>query len=291
MSTSVIKLDPGSFKIRGHAAGKIMTEPKEKQPMQHYLGEKERIDKAHGRYLGLVNKDTKTAHELKDNLTRWDHDLKILDQNKQTVLLSQTCRTYLDEWMKEKVYGRRKEIHSKYLTKGLIMEDNSLDMAANHLGLGMLIKNDEQFSNDYSTGEPDAVPDPCVVDVKSSWDFSTFPLFDTECPNQDYWWQGQTYMGLTDKKVFQLVYTLTDTPQHLIESEATRYCYANGYDPNDIEIYKLFEDKMTYPDISPKMKIRSFEILRDDDALLRLKERVNECRSYIETRLRLMSTS
>ena len=54
--------------------------------------------------------------------------------------LSKTTKSYLQEWVKEQIYKRKKTISSKYLEKGLIMEDNSLDYIAENLGYGMLKK-------------------------------------------------------------------------------------------------------------------------------------------------------
>ena len=38
-------------------------------------------------------------------------------------LLSQTAKSYIQDWMKESIYGVRKQIKSKYIDKGLMMED------------------------------------------------------------------------------------------------------------------------------------------------------------------------
>ena len=157
--------------------------------------------------------------------------------------LSQTAKTYCETWIKEQLYSRRKEFTNKFVEKGLIIEDNSIDYIADQLGLGMLLKNEQHFSNDFMTGTPDVVLPDVVFDAKNSWDCFTFPLFDTEIPNKDYYWQGQGYMELCKKSHFKLIYTLMDTPMHLIEKEAYWYAKNNGLDEVDIELHNQFVDK------------------------------------------------
>ena len=47
---------------------------------------------------------------------------------KKTELLSATCKTYIKELVKEDLFGYKTTIDSKYLTKGIDMEDTSIDL-------------------------------------------------------------------------------------------------------------------------------------------------------------------
>jgi hypothetical protein len=203
--------------------------------------------------------------------------------------LSQTAKTYCKQWLKEQLYKRRKEFSSKYTDKGNIMEDNSLDFVAEQLGYGMLIKNESHYSNDFMQGTPDAILPKLIIDVKNSWDFSTFPLLETEIPTKDYIWQAQGYLALLDKNDFKLCYVLSDTPQHLIQREAYWYAKNNGYEDLDQELYEQFEKRMTYPDIPDSLKLKTFDIKRDDEAIKRIESRVMKCRAYIETLLKTLN--
>ena len=89
--------------------------------------------------------------------------------------------------------------------KGLIVEDNSIDLIAEVLGYGMLFKNEQYFEDDHLTGTPDIIipKKDTVIDAKSSWDIFTFPLFDTSVPNMDYWWQGQGIYEFNQAKPLQ----------------------------------------------------------------------------------------
>ena len=199
--------------------------------------------------------------------------------------LSKTCITYLETWVKEQIYNRRKEVTTKYMDKGLICEDNSLDMVAKNMNIALLIKNEKHYKDDFMTGTPDAVLKDCVIDVKSSWDAFTFPLFATEIPEKTYYWQLQTYMALTKKKHSKLIYTLLDTPTHLIQNEAYWYYKKNGYGELTDEMLAEFTKKMTYQDVPEKYKYKSFDIDRNDADIQLIKDRVIECREYIKTLL------
>lgn len=190
--------------------------------------------------------------------------------------LGKTGESYLQEWLKEKLYKRKKEVSTKYMEKGLVMEDNSLDFVADYLGLGLLIKNDQHYSNDFFQGTPDVVLSDTVIDVKNSWDCFTFPLFETDIPNSDYYWQGQVYMALTDSGKYKLIYTLMDTPEHLIEKE---FKWNNFYDLD----YEEFREKYLYSDVPDNLRIKIFEFERNDQDIEKIKTRVIECREYLKT--------
>lgn len=209
---------------------------------------------------------------------------KIMTNARSKDQLSKTCQTYLDNWIKEQVYGRRKLVTTKYMDKGNIMEDDAIDMLADHLGAGLLIKNEQSYSDEYMTGTPDVIMDDCIPDVKSSWDFTTFPLLDQKLPNKDYYWQIQGYLSLTNKQKGQIAYCLLNTPMHLIEREARSYCYNNGYGDLDDAILNKYIQRMTYQDIDKKYKIKVFDIDRSDDDIQAIHERVKQCNDYINQR-------
>ena len=197
--------------------------------------------------------------------------------------LGLTGETYCKNWVKGKLFNRQVEIKSKYLEKGNIMQDNSLDEVAKRLGLGILLKNEKHYSNKWMIGTPDAIVGDCVIDVKNSWSWETFPLVENEVPNTDYYWQLQTYMALTKKKRSKLIYTLLDTPAHLIQNEAYWYSKKNGYGELSDEMLEEFTKKMTYKDVPEEYKYKSFDIERNDTDIKLIKERVIECREYIKT--------
>ena len=173
--------------------------------------------------------------------------------------LSETTKTYLKEWKKEQIYGVQKEIKSKYITKGLVLEDTAIEKAIEWLDLPFVLKNEQYFENEYFCGTPDLITDDEVLDTKCSWDCFSFPLFDKEVPNKDYFYQLQVYMHLTGKKKARLVYVLLNTP-------------------DDIAPY---ETKCNYDHLEKEYKIKTYDIEYDPEVINQLEEKVKESRTYL----------
>lgn len=138
--------------------------------------------------------------------------------------ISKTAKAYLQDLYKEALYGRKKEIESKYLDKGTEVEQQSINLL-NQVKYSSYKKNEERFTNDYLTGEPDIITDNSIIDVKSSWSFFTFPFFEEKIPHQKYFWQIIGYCILTNKTKGQLIYCLSDTPAHEINRELKQLDY------------------------------------------------------------------
>ena len=194
--------------------------------------------------------------------------------------LSETAKTYCENWVKEELYRRRKEFSSKYTDKGNECEASSIDYASEQFGWGLVAKNEEHFSDEWMTGTPDIILTPSVEDIKNSWDCFTFPLFDTDIPDKKYYWQGQVYMALTGRNTFGLVYTLMNAPDHLIEQEARR---SAEWQEVEAELYDAVRERMTYDGLNTDLRIKRFEIARNEDDIARIAQRVEQCREYIRT--------
>lgn len=174
--------------------------------------------------------------------------------------LSETTKTYVKEYITESIYGVRKEIKSKYLTKGLKLEDTAIDKAIELLDLPFAIKNEKFFEDDFFCGTPDLIVDNVVYDIKCSWDCFTFPLFENEIPNKDYFYQLQVYMHLTGCKKAVLTYVLLNTPEEL-----------------------TYEEKHNYDNLDKKYRIKTYHVDYDVEIIKELQNRVLNVREYIKT--------
>lgn len=205
---------------------------------------------------------------------------QIMTNGKGKETLGMTTKSYVESWIKEQLYDRKKEFSNKYTNKGLAVEQDAIDYVSDVLGYGFLLKNEESLKNDYLTGTPDIILNNLIIDIKSSWDCFTFPLFEDEIKNQDYVWQGQGYMALTGAETFRVIYVLMDTPEDIIFREASSFCWKNDIELND-EILKEFTDKMTYKNIPHELRTKTFEFKRDEEKINSIYQRVEECREYI----------
>jgi hypothetical protein len=177
--------------------------------------------------------------------------------------LSDTCKTYLEEWVKENIYGVRKNIKSKYLTKGISVEDEAIEYYSEIAKLGFVLKNQDRFEDDFFTGTPDLIVGDTVYDFKSSWDCFTFPLFDTK-PDKNYWMQLQVYMELTGLRKAKLVYTLQNTPDEL-----------------------MFDEPMDYSNVPSHLRIKEFSFDYDPEFIELVKQRVLDCREHVINNLQI----
>lgn len=174
--------------------------------------------------------------------------------------LSKTVETFAQDWLKESIYGVKKDFSSKYTEKGNLMEDSAIEMAIKWLDLPLLTqKNEQYFEDEYFTGTPDLILDDEVLDIKCSWDCFTFPLFEDELPDKAYYYQLQVYMHLTGKKKARIVYVLMNTPKKI----------AN------------WEEKHDYSNIDSKYRIKTYDVVYNAEDVQFLKDQVQKVRMYI----------
>lgn len=213
------------------------------------------------------------------------YDFKISGSQTKKILgqkaLGETGLSYLKEWVKEQLYSRERSFYSKYTDKGNSVEQSSIDYVSDFFGWGVVRKNEERFSNKWIEGTPDLILSTTVEDVKNSWDCFTFPLFDKEPPKDDYEYQLQSYMDITGKSKAGLIYILMDAPEHLIDSEAWNEAKSRGEMEVSLDLHDEVRQRMTYSNLPDDLRIKRFEINRDETIIKKIHDRVDECRDLI----------
>jgi len=257
------------FKVSAHSCAKIMT------------GEVGLSEKQEVRLKELSERKAGIGKPLTINM---EVELGTLLLKQANPELSQGAKTYCETWYIQQKYGRRKEWFNKYVEKGLVVEYLGIEMLSAHQGID-LVKNEEFFSNDYIQGQPDVIHNGIVFDIKSSWDIFSFPFFENELPNTDYWWQLQCYMAITGLSQSSIVYCLINTPQPLIDQELKKLYYQSGGTATDWspEAYADLGKNYRFEDVAESERIKEFPVEKDETAAERIKERVLMCREYIKT--------
>jgi len=194
--------------------------------------------------------------------------------------LSQTTKTYLQELAVQEVYGIRKEFSSRYTDKGNEVEELSIALCNDVLNLGFIYKNEEHFENEWISGTPDVNTDEILLDVKSSWDATTFPFFDTELKNKEYFYQLQGYLYLTNKTEALLCYCLIDTPLQIVEDEIRREHWKASLIEESLDLRAFVQSKHTFGHIPKEKRLKTFKIVKDDVVIEAIKTRIEECREY-----------
>ena len=198
-------------------------------------------------------------------------------------LLSQTAKTYIEEQVIQDKYGIKKQFYSRYTDKGILVEDDAIKLVSDILDLGFTWKNEEHFTNDWMTGTPDVNTDTVLLDVKSSWDATTFPFFATEIPTKDYYYQLQGYIELTGKTRALLCYCLVNTPEEMVEDEVRRAHWNANLLEESIDLRDEVQRRHNFDHIPDNRRVKVFEVEKDEKVIEAIKERVELCREYYNT--------
>lgn len=252
----------------------------------------------------------KSAQQFKIRASMLSHIMT--DPKTKSEPLSETCKTYLEDWIKEEVYGRRKLLKTDAIQKGIECETEAIFVLNKARGTNFQKSPSVKMENDWCTGSED-IDDKenfTTYDTKVCETFDTFPII-KEKVDKAYWRQGQAYMWLKGEnyKKHYIVKTLVNSPKWIIEQKLY-YAYNN--------LCKKYEDNMEYVDAEYEAEARAIflqhvfdkqvtinsngvvlqltddEVIpyekrvsiilveRDDDAIEKIKQRVQECRDYLE---------
>jgi hypothetical protein len=195
-------------------------------------------------------------------------------------VLSQTTKTYLQELAIEETFNIRKEFSSRYTDKGNEVEDLSIALCNDVLDIGFIYKNEEHFTNDWITGTPDVNTSEILLDVKSSYDATTFPFFDTKLVNKSYFYQMHGYMWLTGKEESLLCYCLIDTPLQIVEDEIRREHWKASLIEESLDLRAFVQAKHTFGHIPKEKRLKVFKIAKDENVIEEIKTRIEQCREY-----------
>jgi hypothetical protein len=211
---------------------------------------------------------------------------RLMTNDRSGKKMGETAKSYLQELYMEVKFGIRKDVLSKFINKGLMVEESAIALLSKVHG-DFYTKNDEWFSNQYISGTPDIIQDGIIRDIKSSWDANTFPMFDTELPNKHYFYQMQGYMWLTDCEIAYVDYVLIDTPDQLIEDEKRRTAWKMGLlddvSHEYLEACEQIDKTHRFSQIPDELRVKSFEIKRDEDVIESMKSRILEAREYLKS--------
>jgi hypothetical protein len=176
--------------------------------------------------------------------------------------LSEGAKTYLRELAAEEIFGVRFSIDSKYLKKGIEVENDSIALLNSVRGTS-LVKNAERRHNEYITGECDLydAENKRGHDLKSSWSIQTFPLLAQDAVDKGYEWQMRGYMMLWDAEEWSVDYALVDTPERLI-----------GYEPLELHLVSH---------IPERLRLTSWALKRDMELEAKIVEKVKLAREYL----------
>ncbi len=208
-----------------------------------------------------------------------------LKTDREAGVLSKTAQKHLIEVYVAEKYGRKRDIQTKQMKKGIEAEQDSIDLLSMYLKLPFS-KNEERFKNDYITGLPDIINGDTIIDIKSSYDLWTFLGNIPDKLDNLYYWQMQSYMWLTGTTKAIIAYCLVNTPESIIQQE--KYYLLKKMDviseesPEFIQEAMKIEFNMTFDDILMDERILMFNVSRSEDDILRIENKVLKARTFLK---------
>lgn len=204
--------------------------------------------------------------------------------DKEAGLLSKTAQKHLlDVYIAEK-YGRKKDIQTRQMKKGIEVEQDSIDLLSMYLKMPF-VKNEERFSNEYITGLPDIIDNDRIIDIKSSYDLWTFIGNIPDKLDSLYYWQMQSYMWLTGTTSAVIAYCLVNTPESIIEQEKyymlKKMDVATEENPEYVKEAMKIEFNMSFDDIDINERVLMFKVVRNEDDILRIQQKVERAREFL----------
>lgn len=273
------------FKCRASKIGILLTSHQGKSYKDQYndaVSKKESLEK---RLSEFKNKECKSAIDISSTkLPEAEKEIERLKPLIDEIILSESAKSYCKEWLISEITGKQKEIRSKYLSRGKVMEETAITgRVSKHYNIE-LSKNETQLENEYFTGEYDTSTEEIIIDVKIPFDCFTFPFFETE-PDKNYYGQLQGYMNLKGLRKGSLFYCLENGSDEQIEKLSWQIAKDLGKDEPDIEEWDLAESELNYDCLPEKLRKKIFEFEYNEPYIELAEKYVVASRKYIENEL------
>lgn len=205
--------------------------------------------------------------------------------------LSITCQKELLKIYSQEVYGRKKDITTKQMDKGIQVEGDSITLFSKVSG-NFYFKNEEKLQNEWFTGHPDIFSGESIIaceelyDIKSSWELDSFLPKLLEAPDKSYVAQLNAYYSLTGAKSGGIVYCLVSAPINILESEKKSLLWKmnviSEYAPEYIQACEELERLMVFEDIPEKERLIVIPVDRDEELIQKMKDKVPVLRQWLQ---------
>lgn len=158
---------------------------------------------------------------LTENQKKDWHSLEHKFNESKVYKLSTTAQNILTDIVFFEQYGRKYTLENKYFSKGLEVEKSSRDLISQVLAKN-LTRSNVRKSNEWVSGEIDIEPQGVIIDIKSSYSFTSFNKHLIDDNIEFYKRQLDCYMELWGLAESLIAFTLVDTPARIVEDELRR---------------------------------------------------------------------
>lgn len=229
-------------------------------------------------------------NDIKFRASSWGN-LLTEPKTKGEGLLSVTCQKELLKIYSQEVYGRKKDITTKQMDKGIQVEDDSIQLFSKVSG-DFYYKNEERLENEWFVGHPDIFKGESILkcdelyDIKSSWELDSFLPKMLEAPDKGYVAQLNAYYSLTGAKSGGIVYCLVSAPINIVESEKKGLLWKmnviSEYAPEYITACSELERLMVFDDIDYRERCIVIPVERNEELIQKMKDKVPILRQWLQ---------
>jgi hypothetical protein len=205
--------------------------------------------------------------------------------------LSKTCQKELIKIYNQEVFGRKKDIVTKQMDKGIQAEPESIHLLSMVDGV-LYEKNQERLENEWFCGHPDVFIGETIMncdeiwDIKTSWDLDSFMPKLVEDPDSGYEAQLQCYYSLSGAKRGGIAYCLVSIPENLLMEEKRRLLFnmnvATELNHDYIEAATQLEKNLVFDDIPMHLRVIKQEVPRNDEMIEKMKDKVPVLRNWLQ---------
>jgi hypothetical protein len=232
-------------------------------------------------------------NEIRFRASSWGNLLTepVTKAAKEAGELSVTCQKELIKIYNQEVYGRKKDITTKQMDKGIACEDEAIKMFGRVDGGVRYYKNGFELENEWFKGHPDVfnVDATHIFDIKCSWDLDTFMPKLIEEPDKGYIAQLNVYYDITETQGGGIVYCLVSAPDHIInqELENLQYRMAKNTDKIDFsadygKAARELRHLMFFNDIPESERVIKIPIPRNEELIQKMKDKVPVLREWLK---------
>lgn len=204
--------------------------------------------------------------------------------------LSKTCQKELIRIYCQVKYGRKKDIVTRQMTKGVLCEEESITLFS-RVEKKFFKKNEEQLENEWFCGHPDIYEGENVRaateihDIKSSYELDTFTPKIIEDVDNAYGYQLQCYFSLSGAQGGSIAYCLVDAPEMVLMDELRRLLFSMNVVSDESPEYKIAAQELTrnlmFPDIDYRERVVKHMVVRNDVIINEMKAKVPRLREWL----------
>lgn len=234
--------------------------------------------------IALIDKPDRSPKEESDMLKYIGKQAAVDNAPLSKMAINYMIRRY--GWEKYAKKTAAKGNQFAFYEKGTLLEGEAIELMS-RLDRVRYKHNNQIITNDYLLGKCDILSPErkTIIDLKVSWNISTFMAALNGPLKAMYWYQMQGYLELYDLDFGEVCFCLLNTPVDLVEREKVRLLNKYVFGEINREDYEKkmesLELSLTYNNIPLKRRVIRFRVNRYPDLMPKIQRKVERCREWL----------